>query len=73
MGPAYCLETADTLLVSGGEEGIKVWKWEDMMSSKKVKTFPFIPLDNKRQRRLSLLADCGAIGDTPIAYRVRPW
>ena len=29
-GPAYSLETADTLLVSGGSADIKVWKWAEL-------------------------------------------
>lgn len=33
----YCLENvADNLLVSGGDDGVKIWKWEHLLNPSEV-------------------------------------
>jgi len=32
-GPVYCLVSAEELLLSGGQDGIKGWKWNDLTKS----------------------------------------
>ena len=36
QGSAYCLKTAGNLLFSGGEDGIKAWKWSELTKTTKV-------------------------------------